>query len=117
MRLMSDNPAIFRSRLETVGSNHRFTFADDGKGFEPDAETAIAPGLGSRIMQGLVGQMHGTMRERVGACSRRRSSNPADLSRRQHVVNGIGSQDLRRIVCRTTNGCRLKATVLLDWKD
>jgi two-component sensor histidine kinase len=52
--------------METVGSNHRFTFTDDGKGFEPDTETANAPGLGSRIMQGLVGQMHGTMRTASG---------------------------------------------------
>jgi two-component sensor histidine kinase len=52
--------------METVGSNHRFTFTDDGKGFEPDTETDSAPGLGSRIMQGLVGQMHGTMRTASG---------------------------------------------------
>jgi two-component sensor histidine kinase len=52
--------------METVGSNHRFTFTDDGKGFEPDTETASAPGLGSRIMQGLVGQMRGTMRTASG---------------------------------------------------
>jgi two-component sensor histidine kinase len=52
--------------METVGSNHRFTFTDDGKGFEPEAETASAPGLGSRIMQGLVGQMKGTMRTASG---------------------------------------------------
>jgi two-component sensor histidine kinase len=52
--------------METVGSNHRFTFTDDGKGFEPDSETASAPGLGSRIMQGLVGQMNGTMRTASG---------------------------------------------------
>jgi two-component sensor histidine kinase len=52
--------------METVGSNHRFTFTDDGKGFEPDTETANTPGLGSRIMQGLVGQMHGTMRTASG---------------------------------------------------
>jgi two-component sensor histidine kinase len=52
--------------METVGSNHRFTFTDDGRGFEPDAETASAPGLGSRIMQGLVGQMQGTMRTASG---------------------------------------------------
>jgi signal transduction histidine kinase len=50
--------------METVGSNHRFTFTDDGKGFEP--ESASAPGLGSRIMQGLVGQMQGTMRTASG---------------------------------------------------
>src|ERR1700730_15188017 len=52
--------------METVGSNHRFTFTDDGKGFEPDIETTSAPGLGSRIMQGLVGQMRGTMRTASG---------------------------------------------------
>jgi two-component sensor histidine kinase len=52
--------------METVGSNHRFTFTDDGKGFEPDTGTASAPGLGSRIMQGLVGQMNGTMRTASG---------------------------------------------------
>jgi two-component sensor histidine kinase len=54
--------------LETVGSNHRFTFSDDGKGFEPEgpSASASAPGLGSRIMQGLVGQMHGTMHTASG---------------------------------------------------
>jgi two-component sensor histidine kinase len=52
--------------METVGSDHRFTFADDGKGFEPDTEAANAPGLGSRIMRGLVSQMHGTMRTASG---------------------------------------------------
>ena len=41
--------------LETVGSNYRFTFTDDGKGFEPDVQSAGGPGLGTRIMRGLVG--------------------------------------------------------------
>lgn len=41
--------------LETVGSNYRFTFTDDGKGFEPDVQSAGSPGLGTRIMRGLVG--------------------------------------------------------------
>jgi two-component sensor histidine kinase len=50
--------------LEAVGSDYRFTFTDNGKGFEP--ETANASGLGSRIMQGLVGQMHGTMHTASG---------------------------------------------------
>ncbi len=50
--------------LETVGSDYRFTFTDNGKGFEPD--TANASGLGSRIMQGLVGQMRGTMHTASG---------------------------------------------------
>jgi len=52
--------------METVGSNHRFTFTDDGKGFEADTETVSTPGLGSRIMRGLVGQMDGTMRTASG---------------------------------------------------
>jgi two-component sensor histidine kinase len=51
--------------METVGSNYRLTFTDDGKGFEPDTG-ASTPGLGTRIMQGLVGQMHGTMRTASG---------------------------------------------------
>src|SRR3984893_472182 len=41
--------------LDTVGSNYRFTFTDDGKGFEPDVQSAAGPGLGTRIMRGLVG--------------------------------------------------------------
>jgi two-component sensor histidine kinase len=48
--------------LETVGPDYRFSFTDDGKGFEPDAGAGSASGLGSRIMQGLVSQMRGTMR-------------------------------------------------------
>jgi two-component sensor histidine kinase len=50
--------------LETVGADYRFTFTDNGKGFEP--ETASTSGLGTRIMRGLVGQMHGTMRTASG---------------------------------------------------
>jgi two-component sensor histidine kinase len=50
--------------LEPVGADYRFTFTDNGKGFEP--ETAGASGLGGRIMQGLVGQMQGTMRTASG---------------------------------------------------
>jgi hypothetical protein len=30
---------------------------------------------------------------------------------------GPGSQDVRRVVCRTTTGCRLIATDLFDWND
>ena len=52
--------------METIGSDHRFTFTDDGKGFAPDTEAANAPGLGGRIMQGLVVQLHGTMRTASG---------------------------------------------------
>jgi two-component sensor histidine kinase len=53
-------------RLETNGSNQRFTFSDDGKGFELDTEATRARGLGARIMQGLVGQLHGTMHTATG---------------------------------------------------
>jgi two-component sensor histidine kinase len=52
--------------LETNGSNQRFTFSDDGKGFELDTEATRARGLGTRIMQGLVGQLHGTMNTETG---------------------------------------------------
>jgi two-component sensor histidine kinase len=52
--------------LETNGSNQRFTFSDDGKGFEHDTEATRARGLGTRIMQGLVGQLHGTMNTAIG---------------------------------------------------
>jgi hypothetical protein len=38
-------------------------------------------------------------------------------TRRKYVMNGIGSQNVRRVICRAANGCRLKATVLFDWED
>jgi two-component sensor histidine kinase len=57
--------------LEAVGADCRFSFTDDGTGFDPDAEISNARGLGSRIMQGLVGQMQGTMRTISGASGTR----------------------------------------------
>jgi hypothetical protein len=38
-------------------------------------------------------------------------------TRRKYVMNGIGSQNVCRVICRTANGCRLNATVLFDWND
>jgi two-component sensor histidine kinase len=49
--------------LDPVGTTYRLRFADDGKGYSPDART---PGMGSRIMQGLVAQLHGSMRTASG---------------------------------------------------
>jgi two-component sensor histidine kinase len=49
--------------LEAAGSTYRLGFADNGKGFDPAAHV---PGLGTRIMQGLVAQLHGTMRTASG---------------------------------------------------
>jgi len=51
--------------LESAGADHHLTFADDGQGFDPDAEAARA-GLGSRIMEGLVAQLNGSMRMASG---------------------------------------------------
>jgi two-component sensor histidine kinase len=54
-----------RISLESVGGDHHFIFTDDGKGFDPDAQTARS-GLGGRIMEGLVTQLHGSMRTASG---------------------------------------------------
>ncbi len=54
-----------RISLESAGADHHLTFADDGQGFDPDAEAARA-GLGSRIMEGLVAQLNGSMRTASG---------------------------------------------------
>jgi two-component sensor histidine kinase len=52
-----------RMSLASAGGDYHLTFADDGQGFDPDA---AAPGLGSRIMEGLVAQLHGSMRTQSG---------------------------------------------------
>jgi two-component sensor histidine kinase len=54
-----------RISLESAGGDHRLTFADDGQGFDTDADAARA-GLGSRIMEGLVAQLNGSMRTASG---------------------------------------------------
>jgi two-component sensor histidine kinase len=51
--------------LESVGPDYRLTFTDDGKGFDPASQTA-GPNLGSRIMEGLVAQMRGSIRTASG---------------------------------------------------
>jgi len=48
--------------LEAKGSDLHFTFVDDGKGFSPETGSNSSTGLGTRIMQGLVAQLSGTMR-------------------------------------------------------
>jgi two-component sensor histidine kinase len=52
--------------LEAKGSDFRLIFSDDGKGFPPNLDVARCTGLGTRIMQGLVSQLHGTMRTSSG---------------------------------------------------
>jgi two-component sensor histidine kinase len=52
--------------LKSTGPDHHLTFADDGRGFDPEARTSSL-GLGSRIMEGLVNQLHGTMRTASGS--------------------------------------------------
>jgi two-component sensor histidine kinase len=52
--------------LEAKYHDLHFTFADDGKGFPSDAEAHSHTGLGTRIMQGLVAQLRGTMHTRSG---------------------------------------------------
>ena len=52
--------------LEAKDHDLHFTFADDGKGFPSHIDTGSATGLGTRIMQGLVAQLRGTMRTRSG---------------------------------------------------
>jgi two-component sensor histidine kinase len=54
-----------RISLESAGSDYRLTFTDDGKGFDTASQTA-GPNLGSRIMEGLVAQMHGSIRTASG---------------------------------------------------
>lgn len=52
--------------LEAKGHDFHFTFADDGKGFPCGADVHSSTGLGTRIMQGLVAQLRGTMHTRSG---------------------------------------------------
>jgi two-component sensor histidine kinase len=52
--------------LETKGHDFHFTFADDGKGFPSDPKVRSSAGLGTRIMEGLVAQLRGTMHTRSG---------------------------------------------------
>jgi two-component sensor histidine kinase len=52
--------------LDARDDDLHFTFADDGKGFPSDAEVHSHTGLGTRIMQGLVAQLRGTMHTRSG---------------------------------------------------
>ena len=52
--------------LDARDHDLHFTFADDGKGFPSDAEAHSHTGLGTRIMQGLVAQLRGTMHTRSG---------------------------------------------------
>ena len=49
-------------RLEAKGANYHLIFADDGKGLAEGSDHTTSPGLGSRIVQGLVEQLAGTIR-------------------------------------------------------
>jgi two-component sensor histidine kinase len=49
-------------RLEAKGANYHLIFADDGKGLPEGSNYTTSPGLGSRIVQGLVEQLAGTIR-------------------------------------------------------
>ena len=49
-------------RLEPNGANYRLIFADDGKGLPEGSNYTTSPGLGSRIVRGLVEQVAGTIR-------------------------------------------------------
>jgi len=54
-----------RISLESVGADYRLTFTDDGRGFDARSH-AMRPGLGSRIIEGLAVQMHGSIQTASG---------------------------------------------------
>jgi two-component sensor histidine kinase len=55
-------PGSVMIRLEATGSDFRLTFADDGNGLPEGSNLTTGPGLGNRIIRGLVEQMAGTLR-------------------------------------------------------